>query len=36
MTSVSLDDVVNKHNNTYHNTVNMKPVYVKPNTYWLQ
>ena len=32
MTSVSLDDVVNKHNNTY-NTVNMKPVYVKPNTY---
>ena len=22
-----LDDIVNKYNNTYHNTINMKPVY---------
>ena len=24
-----LDDVVNKYNNTYHNTIKMKPVDVK-------
>ena len=36
MTSVSkniyidkLDDIVNKHNNTYHSTMKMKPVDVK-------
>ena len=36
MTSISknvsndkLDDIVNKHNNTYHRTIKMKPVYVK-------
>ena len=36
MTSISknvyidkLDDIVNKHNNTYHNTTKMKPVDVK-------
>ena len=28
-----LDDIVNKHINTYHNTIKMKPVYVKSNTY---
>ena len=28
-----LDDIVNKYNNTYHNTINMKPVDVKSNTY---
>ena len=40
MTSISknvcidkLDDIVNKYNNTYHSTIKMKPVYVKPNTY---
>ena len=40
MTSVSknvyidkLDDIVNKHNNTYHSTITMKPVDVKSNTY---
>ena len=40
MTSVSknvyinkLDDLVNKYNNTYHSTNNMKPVDVKSNTY---
>ena len=39
MTSVSknvyidkLDDIVHKYNNTYHNTIKMKPVDVKPNT----
>ena len=36
MTSISknvyidkLDDIVNKYNNTYHNTTKMKPVDVK-------
>ena len=36
MTSVSknvcidkLDDIVNKHNNTYHSTIKMKPVDIK-------
>ena len=40
MTSVSknvyidkLDDIVNKYDNTYHNTIKMKPVDVKSNTY---
>ena len=40
MTSVSknvyidkLDDIVNKYNNTYHNTNKMKPVTVKSSTY---
>ena len=40
MTSISknvyidkLDDIVNKYNNTYHRTVKMKPVDVKPSTY---
>ena len=28
-----LDDIVNKHNNTYHTTIKMKPVDVKLNTY---
>ena len=28
-----LDDIVNKHNNTYHSTIKMKPVNVKSNTY---
>ena len=29
-----LDDIVNKNNNTYHTTMKMKPVDVKPNTYF--
>ena len=40
MTSISkyvyidkLDDTVNKYNNTYHNTIKMKLVDVKPRTY---
>ena len=40
MTSISknvyidkLDDIVNKYNNTYHNTIKMKPFDVKSNTY---
>ena len=40
MTSISknvytdkLDDIVNKCNNAYHNTIKMKPVDVKSNTY---
>ena len=28
-----LDDTVNKYNNTYHRTIKMKPVDVKPNVY---
>ena len=28
-----LDDIVNKHNNTYHRTIKMKPIDVKDNTY---
>ena len=28
-----LDDIVNKYNNTYHNTIKIKPVDVKSNTY---
>ena len=40
MTSVSkniyfnvLDDIVDKYNNTYHNTIKMKPIDVKSNSY---
>ena len=39
MTSISknayidkLDDIVNKYNNTYHNTIKMKPIDVKSIT----
>ena len=28
-----LADIVNKYNNTYHRTLEMKPVDVKPSTY---
>ena len=28
-----LDDIVKKYNNTYHSTIKMKPVDVKPSTY---
>ena len=28
-----LDDIVNRYNNTYHRTMKMKPVGVKPSTY---
>ena len=28
-----LDDIVNEYNNTYHNTIKIKPVDVKPNAY---
>ena len=27
------DDIVNKYINTYHSTIRMKPVVVKPSTY---
>ena len=40
MTSVSknvyinkLDDIVHKYNNTYHSTIKVKPIDVKPNIY---
>ena len=40
MTSISknvnidkLDDIMNKYNNSYHNTIKMKPVDVRSNTY---
>ena len=40
MTSVSkniyfdvLDDIVDKYNNTYHNTIKMKPTNVKSDSY---
>ena len=29
----TLDDIVNKYNNTYHSTIKMKPADVKPSTY---
>ena len=29
-----LDDIVNEFNNTYHRTIQMKPVDVKNNTYF--
>ena len=29
----TLDDVVNKYDNTYHSTIKVKPVDVKSNTY---
>ena len=28
-----LNDIVNKHNNTYHRTIRMKPVDLKSSTY---
>ena len=28
-----LEDIVNKHNDTYHSTIKMKPVDAKSNTY---
>ena len=28
-----LDDIVNKYNNTYHRTIKMKVVDIKPSTY---
>ena len=28
-----LDNIVNEYNNTYHTTIQMKPVDVKNNTY---
>ena len=28
-----LDDIVNKHSNTYHSTIKMKPVNIKSSTY---
>ena len=28
-----MDDIVNKYNNTYHSTIKVKPIDVKPNTY---
>ena len=27
-----LNRIVNKYNNTYHNTIKMKPVHIKSNT----
>ena len=40
MTSISknmyiykLDDIVNKYNNTYHDTIEIKPIDVKSNIY---
>ena len=33
-----LEDIVNKYNNTYHRTIKMKPVNVKPsngNNTWI-
>ena len=30
-----LDDVVDKYNNTYHNTIKMKPIHVKSMLYWV-
>ena len=40
MTSISknlyfhkLDDIVKKYNNSYHKTIKMKPIDVKPSTY---
>ena len=28
-----LNDIVHKYNNTYHATIKMKPLSVKPNSY---
>ena len=28
-----LDDIVDKYNNTYHNSIKMKPINVKSNSY---
>ena len=40
MTSISknvyidkLDNIVNEYNNSYHRTIKMKPVDIKPNIY---
>ena len=33
MLLLSLDDIANKYNNTYHNTIEMNPVDVKSNRY---
>ena len=33
MTSVSNNDIVNKYNNIYHETIKIKPVNVNSNTY---
>ena len=30
---IVIDDIVNKYNNTYHNTIKMKPVDIKASTY---
>ena len=29
----TLGDIFNKYNNTYHRTIKMNPVYVKPSMY---
>ena len=31
--SDKLDNIVDKYNNTYHSTIKMKPVDIKPRTY---
>ena len=28
-----LDDIINKYNNTYHSTIKVMPVHIKPSTY---
>ena len=28
-----LDDIIDKYNNTYHNSIKMKPIDVKSNSY---
>ena len=33
MCNDNLDDIVNKYNKTYHNTIKMNPVDIKSNTY---
>ena len=33
MTSISVNDIVNEYNNTYHRTIKLKPIDVKDNTY---
>ena len=33
MTSISNNDIVNKYNNIYHETIKIKPVNVNSNTY---
>ena len=29
-----LDDIVNKYNNTFHSKIKIKPVDIKPSTYF--